>query len=892
MSTPFFLRLFGTPRLDGPAGFSMGSDAPRRLALLAVVAAAGPAGLSRDRVLGLLWGDRDQERARHALSQLSYGLRRDLGHPNLLGGRGALVLDAATVWSDLEALRAAAAAGDAAGVAAAYGGPLLDGFFLDDAPEFEHWLDAERARWARVAADALETLARRAPPDEAPAAWERLLAHDPLGERAMVGLLEALEAAGERPAALQAAAAFEARLARELEAPLPPRVRVVLERLRRTTPAAGRLRAADLLGAAPVPQPVVRDSTAAPPPAPPPAARASPVLTTAPPPPTPPPWRPSGWLLGLLAVAMPLAAAWVFMRPANVTLQEHDLLVVADLENATGDSTFDRSLATVLSIALRESPRVQLLQGSALREAQRRLARPIGDGAFTAELAREVAMREGARFVVSGEVSGDPARPQLTLRLEAPRSGRVLRRHVAEVERNRVSETVGQLAAALRRDLGDAAADPDVPSPLPRATTASLEALQAYASGIRLFGGGQYAAAEQAFSRAVAVDSNFVMALVSLGASKAWRNAPIEAEPLFARAERRFDRLPERERGVAAGVIARWRGDFGASVVQWQAHLERWPGDADVWAAQAYDLMRLRRAPEAIASYRRAEALRPLSAGDLINLATLELQRDAPDSAARRWAQAFARDSAFRDNPSQALEYARVLLMLGHADSARWALERPLHRGGGTKAQALRNLGWLDTWEGRTAEAMTRFRDAAALAAREQSHTSEARALLALAHLQRMLGLPDSARTTLRQLGLVLRRAPLEAQVLHWTGVLAADLGDRGLLAWLPDSARARTRAENRAGQAAIEALLGERAYLAGRTAEAAAHVRLAMLADSTTFVVLELARLEMAAGDTASATARWRAVADLGALEFGWEAQPWAMEARRRLAQLPGQRR
>ena len=49
------------------------------MALLAVVASAGRKGVSRDRVLALLWPGADPEQARHTLSQNLYSLRRETG---------------------------------------------------------------------------------------------------------------------------------------------------------------------------------------------------------------------------------------------------------------------------------------------------------------------------------------------------------------------------------------------------------------------------------------------------------------------------------------------------------------------------------------------------------------------------------------------------------------------------------------------------------------------------------------------------------------------------------------------------------------------------------------------------------------------------------------------
>ena len=61
---------------------------PRRLAVLALLARAGRPGITREKILALLWPDEPEERARRSLNQAVYSLRRDLGDDDaLLGAR-------------------------------------------------------------------------------------------------------------------------------------------------------------------------------------------------------------------------------------------------------------------------------------------------------------------------------------------------------------------------------------------------------------------------------------------------------------------------------------------------------------------------------------------------------------------------------------------------------------------------------------------------------------------------------------------------------------------------------------------------------------------------------------------------------------------------------------
>src|SRR5215208_6679120 len=57
----------------------------RRLALLAVLAASGERGRSRDSLLALFWPDASPERARHSLEQLLYAIRTSVHNEAFLG---------------------------------------------------------------------------------------------------------------------------------------------------------------------------------------------------------------------------------------------------------------------------------------------------------------------------------------------------------------------------------------------------------------------------------------------------------------------------------------------------------------------------------------------------------------------------------------------------------------------------------------------------------------------------------------------------------------------------------------------------------------------------------------------------------------------------------------
>ena len=241
------LQVLGSPSVnrDGrPCGGAAGQR--KSLALLALLAAGGRRGLSRDKIHAWLWPEISTDKATHRLAQLLYSLRRDLGTEELFLGSTDLRLNPTVLTTDLAEFTTALEVGDFARAVGAYGGPFLDGFYLNDAPEFEHSVEEERSRLAQRHAAALEALARDAAArgDVVAAAgwWRQLAQAEPLNARVAVCYMEALCTAGDRPSALRFAQAYETLLRQEFDTGPDPAVVAAAERLRQLpagAPAVG-----------------------------------------------------------------------------------------------------------------------------------------------------------------------------------------------------------------------------------------------------------------------------------------------------------------------------------------------------------------------------------------------------------------------------------------------------------------------------------------------------------------------------------------------------------------------------------------------------------------------------------------------------------------------------
>ncbi len=231
------LKTFGGLSVDSEGIPGTGAAQQRKtLGLLALLAAAGRRGLSRDKLIASLWPEIDAEHGRALLNQACYSLRRDLQAPELFLGSIQLRLNPAAISSDVESFACALADGDPGRAVAFYTAPFLDGFYLNGGGEFETWAETERGRLASQCRAALEVLSADATTrgEHRVAAdwWRRLLELDPLSSHAALGLMTALDNAGERAEALRRGQAYRELVRSELSADPQPELSEWIERHR------------------------------------------------------------------------------------------------------------------------------------------------------------------------------------------------------------------------------------------------------------------------------------------------------------------------------------------------------------------------------------------------------------------------------------------------------------------------------------------------------------------------------------------------------------------------------------------------------------------------------------------------------------------------------------
>jgi DNA-binding SARP family transcriptional activator len=214
----------------------IGEARRKPLAVLAYLLDASPDPVNREVLAALLWPGLTPEGARRTLTQSIYALRRELCDDDAIQGTSQLSINMARLGSDLAEFRAALTARDYERALAAYRGPFLDGVAFRDSAEFDHWMDHRRDRWAHTHRDAVLASVRKPSASlDAPRIIARLAdAHAtyPMDAAIATALAEAHLGGDDPHSARRVIDAFEARLRRDLELPLPSTLAAMRDALR------------------------------------------------------------------------------------------------------------------------------------------------------------------------------------------------------------------------------------------------------------------------------------------------------------------------------------------------------------------------------------------------------------------------------------------------------------------------------------------------------------------------------------------------------------------------------------------------------------------------------------------------------------------------------------
>jgi serine/threonine protein kinase/tetratricopeptide (TPR) repeat protein len=606
------------------------------------------------------------------------------------------------------------------------------------------------------------------------------------------------------------------------------------------------------------------------------------------------PWRARRGLFLSLSAGSVLAVVVLVLlvatnRPA-LSFAARDWILLADVENTTGDTVFDNSLDMAFRVSLEQSMYANVFSQSRVSATLARMGKkriekieiPVG---------REICQREGIRALVAPAVAQVGQQYSVTARLIDPATGDTVRSY-AELasDRNQVLTAVDRVAGRLRRDLGESLQGMRRAStPLPQATTASLEALKAFAEAGLRERTGDYDLAVRLFTRALQLDPEFALAHAGLGGLYMSHiyNDSVRGRQHLEQAMELRQRATERERLIVELDSASALGHIDEAVRIYKLYLASWPDDV----VQRYNLGNVLRdsgqVADAIDQYKRVIETDPDNAAAHVNLATCYEDEGRFREAVGSWERAFALEPGWIVGGNLNQEYGFALVGNGEPARAREVFERAINDKG-LHAAGLRSAGLLDLYEGKYKSAQARFQDAVVATRAARAPLSEARNHLFLAITRAARGRRAGA---LDELGASFElRDPKNPQAWLWARVAAM----YAVLGTLPEAERllAVVRVETALDavdqRATLHWLEGELELAKGRPGNALEKFRVADDEHHSAVTQEALARAYRADGDRASAIAAYEKLV-AGTVQdcTGWEVQVACVAAKYELASL-----
>lgn len=250
----------------------------------------------------------------------------------------------------------------------------------------------------------------------------------------------------------------------------------------------------------------------------------------------------------LLLLALGTGLLWsTFRSEPAIAFAERDWVVVADVQNQTGEDLFDESLDVALRIGLEQSRHVNLISDLQIDRALQRMQR--SGQPVDRQLAVELALREGAKAVILPTVAEVGGRVRFNLEVIEPASGQTVYSESGQGQgANAVLPAMDAAMSQVRERLGESLDSIQATSkPLQQATTADLAALKAYSLAIEASLQSRFDDAWDLYEEAVRRDPEFSMAYLRMAFLRYRENDGDGLDHYLSLAQKYRSHLSERE---------------------------------------------------------------------------------------------------------------------------------------------------------------------------------------------------------------------------------------------------------------------------------------------------------------------------------------------------------
>ena len=340
-------------------------------------------------------------------------------------------------------------------------------------------------------------------------------------------------------------------------------------------------------------------------------------------------------LAAMAAAAAVIAGVYAFSSRPRAFV-ERDTVLIADFANSTGEPVFDDTLKEALDVQLRQSPFLSVLPEQRVQSTLRLMGR-VRDQRLTPDVARDLCQRTASKAMIGGAISKLGTSYVISLDASNCRTGDTIEKRQAQApNQESVLKALATAADELRRGLGESLASiGKYDAPIHDATTASLDALKSYSSGMatRRRDGDQ--AALPFFRKAVEQDPEFALAHARLSTVLSNLNEEEEARVHITKAFALKDRVSEPERlYITARYYTTAELAPQKAMETYQIWNQTYPNDYVPHANLGSVYQSLREYDKAVVEFKAAIALapdEPLTRGNLssayVNLGNIDQAR-------------------------------------------------------------------------------------------------------------------------------------------------------------------------------------------------------------------------------------------------------------------------
>jgi eukaryotic-like serine/threonine-protein kinase len=316
-------------------------------------------------------------------------------------------------------------------------------------------------------------------------------------------------------------------------------------------------------------------------------------------------------------LALVAGAWWYGGRSTPAVRHEPVSVVIADFQNHTNDSVFDRTLEPLLRLVLEGATFVSAYDRSRISSLGVRPPETLDE-----PTAREIAVKQGLSVVLSGSLEPSGGGYRIAVRAVRALTGEVIATAQATAaNKEGVLPEATKLVTVVRKALGDDTSDSAQLFAMASLSATSLAVVQHHAMAVEAASNNKSEEALQNELRAVELDPNFGVGWQILAVLSRNLGRVQDAEKYIKEALRHLDGMTERERFSTRGFFYRLTGDYQQCVKEYGDLSARYTGDVVAHNQIALCASQLRDLPRAQEEMRQAVELLPNRALFRINLA-------------------------------------------------------------------------------------------------------------------------------------------------------------------------------------------------------------------------------------------------------------------------------